>query len=184
VAPATVAGYSMGGRLALSVALRHSRVCARLIVESATAGIRDEGDRNRRKAQDEEWAHELEAGRFEDFLRTWYRQPVFDTLAENPDKLERMVQHRLGNKPADLARAMRTMGVGVQPSLWEKLSDLAMPVLLVAGGKDGKYVDIVNSMAAVLPHGQVAIVPDVGHNVHWETPQGVANHIKDFVCKE
>lgn len=184
VAPATVVGYSMGGRLALYVTLYHRRVCSKLVLESASAGILDNGEREQRRALDERWAESLEQGRFEDFLRTWYLQPVFHPLGEHPEKLERMVQHRRLNDPAELARAMRGLGVAAQPSLWDQLPRLSLPVLLLAGQRDGKYVRLVQSLARLLSRGRVAIVPGACHNAHWESPQVVADYIKDFVCKE
>jgi 2-succinyl-6-hydroxy-2,4-cyclohexadiene-1-carboxylate synthase len=182
--PATVMGYSMGGRLALCVALQYRHACRKLIVESATAGIVDEKERAKRKILDQDRGEELERGEFEDFLRTWYCQPIFQTLAESPERLEKVVRQRLFNDPLELARALSGMGVGVQPVLWDRLPGLAIPTLLLAGEKDSKYVDIVQSMATLLPKGRVAIAPGAGHNAHLEKPALVAEYIKDFVLKE
>jgi 2-succinyl-6-hydroxy-2,4-cyclohexadiene-1-carboxylate synthase len=183
-APATVAGYSMGGRLALYVACHYTRVCCKLVVESAAAGISEDKERRHRRTVDEVWADRLEKRRFEDFLRTWYRQPVFYPLAENPEKFENMIQHRLINDPGELALAMRGLGAGAQPSLWHALPKLTLPVLLLAGEHDKKYVDIHQSMMRLLPRGRPTIVAGAGHNVHLDAPSVVADHIKDFVFKE
>lgn len=184
VAPATVVGYSMGGRLALYVAVRYRRVCSKLVLESATAGILDDKIRRQRMAADEGWAKALEQGRFEDFLRTWYRQPIFHPLAENQERLATMVQHRRINDPGELALAMRGLGAGVQPPLWHALPKLVMPVLLLSGQNDAKYGDIHQSMARLLPRGRLAVIIGAGHNAHLEKPSLVASHIKDFVLKE
>jgi 2-succinyl-6-hydroxy-2,4-cyclohexadiene-1-carboxylate synthase len=182
--PATVMGYSMGGRIALSVAMQYRQGCGKLVIESATAGIIDEKERAKRKALDQDRALELVQGEFEEFLRTWYCQPVFQTLAESPERLETVIRQRLFNDPLELSRALGGMGVGVQPSLWDQLPGLATPTLLLAGEKDSKYVDMVQSMAALLPKGRVAIVPGAGHNVHLENPAQVADHVRTFVLKE
>jgi 2-succinyl-6-hydroxy-2,4-cyclohexadiene-1-carboxylate synthase len=163
--PATVMGYSMGGRIALYVALQYRHACSKLVIESATAGIVDEGERAKRKALDRDRAQEISRGKFEDFVRTWYCQPVFQTLAENPERLD-------------------GMGVGMQPSLWGRLHELPIPTLLIAGEKDSKYVGIVQSMAALIPKGRAASVPEAGHNAHLENPDLVAEYTKDFILKE
>ena len=121
-APATVMGYSMGGRIALSVAMQYRHGCGKLVIESATAGIVDEKERAKRKALDQDRALELGRGKFEEFLRTWYCQPIFQTLAESPERLETVIRQRLFNDPLELSQALGGMGVGVQPSLWDRLT--------------------------------------------------------------
>lgn len=182
--PAAVVGYSMGGRLALYMATHWGLVCSKLIVESATAGIQGEADRLTRQHADEKRTRDLERGRFEEFLQTWYRQPIFATLAEDPDKLERIIQQRRLNNPTELARVLRGMGAGAQAPLWSHLPGLTIPVLLVAGERDGKYVDILRAMAECLPLAEVEIVPGAGHNVHVENCRAVAERIKRFLLKE
>ena len=182
--PAPVVGYSMGGRLALYLAIHYGHACSRLIVESAGAGIRGEDERAVREHLDEKRAQELERGKFEDFLQRWYCQPVFATLAEHPEKLKRVVEWRRFNEPAELAKALRGMSAGAQAPLWEHLSGLAIPVLLVAGQGDSKYVDTVRAMAELLPHSTVEIVPGAGHNVHVENAPAVAQRIKRFLLEE
>jgi 2-succinyl-6-hydroxy-2,4-cyclohexadiene-1-carboxylate synthase len=181
ISPAPIVGYSMGGRIALDLAIHHGPVCSQLIVESATAGIVNENDRAQRLAEDEKRAMELEQGEFEDFLRTWYRQPIFASLVDDKEKLEDVLRRRRNNKPAELAKAFRGMSVGAQAPLWESLPRLNIPVLLVAGEQDGKYKDIVEKMAMSLPNATVEIVPEAGHNVHVERPSAVAKHIDRFL---
>jgi 2-succinyl-6-hydroxy-2,4-cyclohexadiene-1-carboxylate synthase len=179
--PAAVVGYSMGGRLALYLARHFKEVCSRLVVESATAGIRGRDERQAREQSDEEKARDLERSRFEEFLRTWYGQPVFASLAENPQELEKVLHRRRSNEPSELAKALRGMSVGAQAPLWSDLPGLAMPVLLMAGERDEKYVDIVQAMASLLPSAAVEIVPGAGHNVHVENGPAMAESIRQFL---
>jgi len=77
-----VAGYSMGGRLALYLALRYPERCAGLFLESASPGLENSSKRAVRRAADESKAQRLESGDLEAFLRDWYRQPLFASLAQ------------------------------------------------------------------------------------------------------
>ena len=181
ISPAPIVGYSMGGRLALNLAIHHRHVCSRLIIESATAGIADENDRALRLAEDEKRALELEQGEFEDFLRTWYRQPIFASLVDSEEELQDVLRQRRKNEPAELAKALRGMSVGAQAPLWESLPRLNMPVLLVTGEQDGKFKNIVQKMATSLPDATVEIVPEAGHNAHVERPSAVARRIDKFL---
>jgi 2-succinyl-6-hydroxy-2,4-cyclohexadiene-1-carboxylate synthase len=171
----------MGGRLALFLAIHYGHLCTSLIIESATPGIRGDDERVRRKEIDEKRAEELQQGKFEDFLQKWYSQPIFRSLAEAPEKLDKILKKRSLNEPEELAKALRGMSVGVQDPLWKHLCDIDIPVLLVTGERDRKYVDIVSTMAELLPHAAAEIVPGAGHNVHVENPSVVAERIKRFL---
>lgn len=173
----------MGGRLALHLAIHHGDTCSKLIVESATAGIRGKNERVIRQHLDEKRAEELEQGRFEDFLQTWYGQSVFAALADDSEKLARVLRRRRFNEPTELARALRGMGVGTQVPLWDRLSGVAVPVLLVTGERDSKYVEILRAMAELLPCAALEVVSGVGHNVHVEDPATVAKQIKVFFAQ-
>jgi 2-succinyl-6-hydroxy-2,4-cyclohexadiene-1-carboxylate synthase len=85
---------------------------------------------------------------------------------------------RLQNTPAGLARALRGLGTGALPSLWERLGELRAPVLLLAGERDRKFREIAARMAAALPDARVLAVPGAGHAAHLEAPEAVAEAIR------
>jgi 2-succinyl-6-hydroxy-2,4-cyclohexadiene-1-carboxylate synthase len=165
-----VAGYSMGGRLALYLALRYPSRCAGLFLESASPGLDGAGERAARRAADESKAERLESGDFEAFLRDWYRQPLFASLAQDENLLRRTVEARRRNDPAELARSLRGMGTGSQPSLWGELEGLPVPALAVTGGLDERYAGISSRMASINPRIESLVVPGAGHTVHAESP--------------
>jgi 2-succinyl-6-hydroxy-2,4-cyclohexadiene-1-carboxylate synthase len=163
-----VVGYSMGGRLALYLALRYPGRCAGLFLESASPGLEGASERAARRAADGSKAKRLESGDLEAFLRDWYRQPLFAPLARDENLLHRIVQARRSNEPGELARSLRGMGVGNQPSLCRELEGLRVPVLAVAGELDVKYAGISSRMASINPRIKCAVIPEAGHTVHAE----------------
>jgi 2-succinyl-6-hydroxy-2,4-cyclohexadiene-1-carboxylate synthase len=166
-----VAGYSMGGRLALYLALRHPRRVEHLLLESASPGLATEEERADRRAADEKLARRLETEDFREFVEDWYRQPLFATLACDEELLRRTIEARMHNDPHELARSLRAMGTGSQPSLWEELPELAAPTLALAGEQDTKFVELARKMERVSPNVRAAVVPGTGHSVHAEAPE-------------
>ena len=67
-------GYSMGGRLALQFAVANPGLVKGLILESASAGIKNEKERDTRIKSDEETAAFIESNSTEEFLTTWMDQ--------------------------------------------------------------------------------------------------------------
>jgi len=180
-APATLIGYSMGGRVGLYLAARFPAACARLVVESATPGIADPKERSRRLERDERRARQLREGGLTDFLNGWYRQPIFETVSESPTRLASLIRKRSGNDPLVLADVLTGMSVGRQEPLWNELPPFDIPVLLLAGERDEKYVKIIRDMGEALPRAAVEIIPGCGHTVHLEDPAEFALRLDRFI---
>jgi 2-succinyl-6-hydroxy-2,4-cyclohexadiene-1-carboxylate synthase len=170
-------GYSMGGRIALHVALAAPRRVARLVLIGATAGLEDDAERAARRARDEALAARIEQGTIEEFARTWRAQPLF---ADDPAWVAELAQaDYLRNEPAALAAVLRGLGTGVMTPAWDRLGELTMPVTLIVGERDAKYRDLAERMAAKLPGARVAVVPEAGHAVHLEAPEAVVELITE-----
>ncbi len=173
-APFALAGYSQGGRLALHVALAHPELVTRLVLVSATAGIEDGAERARRRAADARLADWMEAeGRLmTEVADRWGAQPLFAT--QSPTVAQAARADRLANQPVHLAAALRGIGTGVMAPLWERLGELAMPVVVLAGELDETYVALGERLVAALPDATLQIVPAAGHALPLEAPAAVA----------
>ncbi len=173
----TLVGYSMGGRIALHVALqlaRTDRIDA-LVLIGASPGIASPEQRAERRASDERLAGELERATIAEFARSWARTPV---LADQPAEVAAAVNaDRLRSTPAGLARALRGLGTGALAPLWDRLPELTMPATLIAGERDRKFSAIASEMASEMPAATVLIVPGAGHAVHLEKPAEIAGAI-------
>lgn len=168
-------GYSMGGRLALQVALSHPQRAERLILIGASPGIADPTERAGRRASDELLAEEIETSRIEEFARRWAATPILSGLA--PRAAERIHEDRLRCTTSGLAAALRGLGTGALPSVWDRLGELPMPVTLVVGERDEKFQEIARAMLGLIPRSELVIVPGAGHAVHLEAPGRVAELI-------
>ncbi len=176
-----LAGYSMGGRLALQLAIRHTTRVRRLVLIGASAGIASEKERQERLAADEEIARMLEERGIEAFVDYWEALPLFSGGSLSGETRQRMRMIRLANDPVRLAAALRRLGPGAQTPLHPYLPDLMTPTLLVAGGRDAKYRAIAYEMAATLPRARVEIIGEAGHAVPVEAPWELALAMNRFL---
>ena len=174
---ATVAGYSMGGRIALHVALFLGARVKRLVLIGASPGIGDARERKERRLADERLAEELEQLPIDQLADRWalHAQHV---LAGQSDRVRALAHaDRLRNEPDALARALRALGPGALPQLWDRLGELRMPVVLVVGEHDLKFRLIAEQMAERIVECRVRVVQGTGHAVHLEAPDAIADEL-------
>jgi 2-succinyl-6-hydroxy-2,4-cyclohexadiene-1-carboxylate synthase len=167
-------GYSMGGRVALNVALAAPERVSRLTLVSCTAGIEDDAERAARRASDRRLADELERDPFELFIERWGRQSLF---AKEPlEVAERAREDQRRNDPRALAAAMRGIGAGEMTPLWRRLGELEMPTAVVVGDRDAKFIAIGRRMAGLLPVGELVVLAG-GHRLALENPAELARAV-------
>jgi 2-succinyl-6-hydroxy-2,4-cyclohexadiene-1-carboxylate synthase len=165
--PASWLGYSMGGRFALHVAVRHPHLVERLVLVSATAGIDDPRARAERRHSDDALAGRVEAEGLETFVRWWLAQPIFASLPTGAAE----VGSRLDGTPGGLAASLRRAGTGTQDPLWDRLGSLDMPVLVVAGALDTKYRELgARLQEGIGSNATFQLIEAAGHACHLEQP--------------
>jgi len=163
-------GYSLGGRIALHVALAAPERLTRLVLVAAAAGIEDPDERAARRAADRELADAIAGETIEQFTERWCAQPMF---AEDPPEVDALARaDYLRNDPVALAAALRGVGVGEMASLWSRLPELTTPVTLVAGRRDAKFEGLAWRMAELLCRPRLWILAG-GHRLPLECPAGV-----------
>ncbi len=174
--PYALAGYSMGGRIALHLALAQPRLVQRLVLVSATAGIEDAEDRARRRADDERLAAEIERDGVEAFAVRWERQPLF--AGQSPEVVAAARAERLAWEAGDLAATLRALGTGTMEPVWHRLAELTMPVTVVVGERDAKFRGLGERLVGALPDARLVVAPGAGHAVHLEAPHVVAEALR------
>jgi len=160
-------GYSMGGRLALYLNLNFPQYFSKVILESANPGLLTDIERLERTNRDEQIARKLERSDFTAFLNNWYKQPIFGSMHQHP-KFTQLIENRLQNNPKELAKSLRFMGTGRQPSLWQKLKENNNPLLLLVGENDDKFVDVNKKIFNLCPLTLLQIISNCSHNIHFE----------------
>lgn len=168
-------GYSLGGRLALGLLIRHPHLFSRATLIGAHPGL-PEGDpaRAERAAADERWAALAEREGAAAFAAQWSAQPLFASQrALPPEVAARQDAVRAGHDGAALAAAMRALSLARMPDWSPSLPGIALPVHLMAGELDGKFVALARTMAGKIPGARLRVVPGAGHNVLIERPSAI-----------
>ena len=183
-ARANLLGYSMGGRVALHMAATHPERVGTLVLESASPGLAGLTERQERVASDAALADLIEQQGLEVFVERWSRLPLFASQACLPAAVRADLRaQRMRNNPRGLANCLRGLGAGVAPPLWDRLREVRIPTLVIAGALDHKYVAIAQAMAASLAAGRLAIVPDAGHAAHLEQPEAFDRLVLEFLVE-
>lgn len=181
----TLVGYSMGGRIALAYTSDYPKRVKSLIVESASPGLANEEDRITRRKSDEKLAAKIVDEGIESFVNFWEEIPLFDSQKRLPQKRRNQVRkERMCQQERGLANSLRGIGTGSQPSYWEKLQRITIPVLLVTGEFDKKFIGISQEMKRFLLNGQELTVNDAGHAIHVEKPTLFATMIKKYLLQK
>jgi 2-succinyl-6-hydroxy-2,4-cyclohexadiene-1-carboxylate synthase len=167
-----LAGYSMGGRIALGLALAAPERIERLVLIGTSPGLDDAVARRGRSATEAALADRIEGNGIEAFADLWGALPLWE--GQPPEVAAAADAMRRAQSPGGLAAALRGLGLGAMEPLWDRLGELAMPVALVAGERDEKFIALAEQMADAIPDATVHVVPGTGHAAQLEAPQVVA----------
>ncbi len=168
-------GYSMGGRVALTLACRNPELLRSLTLIGASAGLAGEAERADRRESDQELAESIERDGVETFVDRWMANPLFATQSRLGDGfMAESRAQRLLNSAEGLTKSLRAAGTGVMAPLHDDLKSCAVPTVFVVGAEDPKFTWIAVELAARMPKADIAAIDHAGHAAHIEQPDAVA----------
>jgi 2-succinyl-6-hydroxy-2,4-cyclohexadiene-1-carboxylate synthase len=180
-----VIGYSMGGRVALHLAIEKGSPVGALVCESANPGIEDPVERDARAQADDELAQKIYEEGLPAFVDWWEDLPLFASQARlSPYARSRLRAQRLNTDPVGAANSLRGIGTGRQASLWRRLGMVKVPALIVAGADDEKYVGIAREMTLGIEDAALSIIEDAGHAAHLEQPERFLDVAFNFLSQD
>ncbi|MFA8341868.1 MAG: 2-succinyl-6-hydroxy-2,4-cyclohexadiene-1-carboxylate synthase [Rhodothermaceae bacterium] len=177
-----LAGYSMGGRAALSFTANNVNIPRALILESSTAGIESTSDQIARVEADNNLARDIINFGMDWFTKHWMNIPLFESQKSLSEKiLLNIVKEKLTQNPLGLALSLRGFSTGKMPSLWNNLKTIKQKTLLISGELDQKFSEINKKMANYLPNCEHKIIQETGHNTHLEKPEEFTILVNNFL---
>jgi 2-succinyl-6-hydroxy-2,4-cyclohexadiene-1-carboxylate synthase len=182
VEEAILIGYSMGGRTALHFAMRYPQKVKALILESASPGLKTGEERVERRKKDHALAERIMREGMEAFVDFWEEIPLFASQKRlTDDERAEIRQQRLVQSPLGLSNSLKGMGTGAQTSWWDKLDELSIPVHLLVGELDQKFVHIAKEMKKLNPDFKIMTISNTGHAIHVEEPRKFGTIIEDLL---
>jgi 2-succinyl-6-hydroxy-2,4-cyclohexadiene-1-carboxylate synthase len=170
-------GYSMGGRLALHSLLEPSHPWQAAVIIGANPGIEAVAQRDERRVADAAWAAMALTGNWQQFLDAWDAQPVLGAaIPRDPQTAGKRVARR-----REIARGFIDWSLGAQAPLWDRLHEITIPVLWVAGERDAKFHALAERAVARMPRATLASAPGAGHRVPWEAEAWLAEQVAGFL---
>ncbi len=172
----------MGGRAAIRFALAHRDRVEALVFESISPGIPEAARRAERVSADNALADAIEHDGIELFIDKWETLPLWNSQRTLPAETRATLRaQRLENRPTGLANSLRGAGAGLDEPIHDRLGEIEIPTLLIAGELDTKYADLARAMATKIPNAQLEIIPDAGHFAHFERPDLFASAVMGFL---
>ena len=156
-------GFSMGGRIALELALNHSELVKALVLANSFVGLTPPSPETlERHRVTLELLDKGDTERVAEMMASGAFSPGFKS--KNPTEFKRYMKVKLQNKPDSFARLIRSLGA---PAAVPDLGKVKCPVLLIVGENDlfmgveqGRQAHeaIAGSKLVVLPTGHAAAV--------------------------
>lgn len=181
IAHAAVLGHSMGGFVALELALRHRERVSRLVLAATVAA-----SPARTNALLHDWAQRLEAGAdaaswFRELFRWIFSAAVYDD-ERTMDELTRLaLAYPYPQSAADFRRQVEAIAA------FDRRADLPridVPVLVLAGANDVLFPrDDVTALARGLAQARLAVVPAAAHALALENPARFSDEVLSFLAQ-
>jgi 2-succinyl-6-hydroxy-2,4-cyclohexadiene-1-carboxylate synthase len=168
----SLAGYSLGGRIALALMAAAPERFQRLVIISAHPGLETTSERAARRRQDQQWIDCLRDQGIARFATAWQHQALFHAQAARaPAAVTAQHRQRLAQRPEGLARNLACFGLGQMPPTWTAIEAFNGELHWITGEEDAKFTAIGKGVKHRRPATRHDIIDDCGHNPLIEAPR-------------
>lgn len=180
--PIILIGYSMGGRAALCFAAAYTKEIKGLVLESASAGIKNDAERKKRYEEDLKLVQFIHDHSMEEFIELWYDQEMFNTQRRfSNDKIKKLHKKKYDNSKIGMMNILKGFSTGIMPPLHDKLKSILVKTILISGELDSKYTFINSKIVRGFRKAKHKVVKNSGHNTHLEEPKRFIEIITNYL---
>ncbi len=172
-------GYSMGGRIALELAIKHPEMVGGLILANTPVmAVRHTPEEQNRRPMIPSIESKGHMKTFAEMMAASAFSPDFRTT--NQAEFDRYVSVKMQNKPEGISRLMRSLGGLSQPP---EVNKLKCPVLIIVGENDALInVKMGTRAKEMIPNSELMVLPS-GHASAIEAPERFNQVVLDFLAK-
>ena len=180
---ASLVGHSQSGRIVVKLGMDEPKRFPRIVVVGTASLLPSLPDAGKGDAGEGD-----EGGASEPTIEETRRQleeAVFDRALVTPQAVE--LRHRMStgkNLEAAIARR-RAKDEGKKRDgdrpLWQRLSEVPVPLRLIYGRQDRSAVDRVTAAKNLYPNLDVRLIDKCRHLVQWDAPKAFAQLVAEFV---
>ena len=180
-APVDLIGYSMGGRVALSLAVERPCWLRKLVLIGARPGLDNPIQRAQRLEQDEARAKRIESEGVLSFADAWETLPIIASQRFiSPELRKKMQATRRAHSAEGLAASLRDMGSAAMPSLWHRLKEVDSETLWITGSEDRRYGELATRALGENELFSHKVIQGAGHCAHFEKPHSFRSLLDSF----
>ncbi len=172
--------YSMGGRIALTFAIKYPEIINKLVLISTSPGIESAELREERIKFDADVADKIRTSELHNFLKLWYSAPIFAGINQT-NLFGKLISRRAYNNKESLVKSLIYTGTGKMRPLWNDIQTFPKPVLLIAGERDRKYCIINSKMDELFTNSTFKIIKNSAHIVFIEQPKEFEIELRNFI---
>ena len=176
----SVAGHSMGGRVATEIMRRAAeRVVGLALLDTAYKPLQPGEAGEREKAERAGYVHIAQTQGMRAMARTWLQKMVHPSRLTDAPLVESIVE-MMGRKTPEIFAGQIKALLG-RPDATPVLAAIRCPTLVLCGREDAwSVVDVHRDMAARIPNARLVIIEDCGHMATMERPYRVTAALAEW----
>lgn len=191
IASARIVGHSMGGQIAMTLAIRHPQRVEKLVL-SAPAGF-ERFTPGAARWMKTFWTETRALETREEEMRVTFSTMVFNRMDAGTERLleERVRMQTTEAFAATSVAVSRSIAGMVDYPVIDQLDQIAAPTLIVFGSDDhmipnpvftgGRTRAIAEAGHRAIPGSELVILPGAGHTVHHDAPDAFNSAVRKFL---
>jgi 2-succinyl-6-hydroxy-2,4-cyclohexadiene-1-carboxylate synthase len=163
-----IVGYSMGGRIALSLIYSYPEYFEKAIILSAHLGLTTAEERRIRQYEEELLIDRLRADGIESFIQSWYQKPLFQNAP--------IPSYRYRQSPDLLVKAIRKFSLAKQQNFWNSLPKISSFTTFLYGEHDQAYRKTFEMLTKL--EATAYLIKEGSHAIHLQNARDCINYIE------